>query len=53
MWRGIRELLHGAVAQALARIVVGLLALFGVASGVDPGVPAALHQAVVGQPSGS
>lgn len=47
IWRDIRGILHGAVASAVAKLLAGLLALFGAASAVDPGLPAALHGAHV------
>lgn len=54
IWRDIRGVLRGAAVHALVRAVAGLLALFGVASAVDPDVPAALHgEVAVPKPSGS
>lgn len=53
-WRAIRDVLRSAAVQAVAKIMAGLLALFGAASAVDPELPAALHgQTVVAKPSGS
>lgn len=47
IWRDIRGVLHGAVVQAVAKLLAGLLALFGAASAVDPQLPAGLHGQVV------
>jgi len=53
-WRAIRDLVKGAVVQTVAKILAGLLALFGAGSLVDPQLPASLHgQTVVSKPSGS
>jgi len=53
-WRAIRDVLRHAAVQAVARLLAGLLALFGAASAVDPQLPAGLHgQVVVDRPSGS
>lgn len=43
IWRDIRAVLRGAVVQAVAKAIAGLLAVFGAVSAVDPDVPAALH----------
>lgn len=55
-WRDIRAVLRAVAQHAVARLVAGLLALFGAASAVDPQVAAGLHgQTVVDapKPSGS
>lgn len=45
-WRDIRAVLHGAVAQAVVKVVVGLLAVLGGATVVDPQAVVAGRDAV-------
>lgn len=54
LWRDVRGVLQGAAAQAAIKIVVGLLALLGAGTALDPSVGQAAHDALavaVGAPA--
>lgn len=50
-WRDIRGVLRGAVVQAVAKLVAGLLALLGAATVVEPQAGVDLRNGVLLQPA--